>query len=111
MGCHQYMTSSNSTTLESNMSHLDLPFDLSHTLFICTANTLETIPGPLLDRMEIVTLPGYSEEEKLNIARQYLIPRQVEHTGIQPEQLPLTDLAIRRIISHYTREAGVRQPS
>ncbi|MEE9147877.1 MAG: LON peptidase substrate-binding domain-containing protein, partial [Candidatus Tectomicrobia bacterium] len=77
--------------------YLDVPFDLSHTLFICTANTLETIPGPLLDRMEILTLPGYSEEEKLKIARQYLIPRQVENTGLQPEQLPLTDLAIRRI--------------
>ncbi|MEE8292277.1 MAG: LON peptidase substrate-binding domain-containing protein, partial [Candidatus Tectomicrobia bacterium] len=89
--------------------YLDVPFDLSHTLFICTANTLETIPGPLLDRMEILTLPGYSEEEKLDIARQYLVPRQVEHTGLQPGQLSLTDATIRRIISHYTREAGVRQ--
>lgn len=89
--------------------YLDLPFDLSHTLFLCTANTLETIPGPLLDRMEILHLPGYSEEEKLKIAQQYLMPRQIEQTGLTSEQLPLTEATLRRIISHYTREAGVRQ--
>ncbi len=89
--------------------YLDLPFDLSSVFFICTANTLETIPGPLLDRMEILHLSGYSEEEKFSIAQRYLIPRQVEHTGLQPEQLPLTDAGVQRIISHYTREAGVRQ--
>jgi len=89
--------------------YLDLPFDLSHTLFLCTANTLETIPGPLLDRMEILNLPGYSEEEKLKIAQQYLMPRQIEQTGLTSEQLPLTEATLRRIISHYTREAGVRQ--
>jgi ATP-dependent Lon protease len=89
--------------------YLDLPFDLSRVFFICTANTLETIPTPLLDRMEILQLSGYSEEEKLSIARRYLIPRQVEHTGLHPEQLPLTDASVQRIISHYTREAGVRQ--
>jgi ATP-dependent Lon protease len=89
--------------------YLDLPFDLSHTLFLCTANTLETIPGPLLDRMEILNLPGYSEEEKLKIAQQYLVPRQIEQTGLTSEQLPLAEATLRRMISHYTREAGVRQ--
>ena len=89
--------------------YLDLPFDLSRTFFICTANTLETIPGPLLDRMEILSLSGYSEEEKREIARQYLIPRQIEQTGLQPDQLSLSDAVLQRIISHYTREAGVRQ--
>ncbi|MDH3601400.1 MAG: endopeptidase La [Candidatus Tectomicrobia bacterium] len=89
--------------------YLDLPFDLSHTLFLCTANTLETIPGPLLDRMEILNLPGYSEEEKLKIAQQYLMPRRIEQTGLTSEQLPLAEATLRRMISHYTREAGVRQ--
>jgi ATP-dependent Lon protease len=89
--------------------YLDLPFDLSRTFFICTANTLETIPGPLLDRMELISLSGYSEEEKREIARQYLLPRQIEQNGLQADQLPLSDLALQRMISHYTREAGVRQ--
>jgi ATP-dependent Lon protease len=89
--------------------YLDLPFDLSKTFFICTANALETIPSPLLDRLEIMTLPGYSEEEKLAIARRYLLPRQVESTGLLPEQLPLSEAALRRLIGRYTREAGVRQ--
>ena len=89
--------------------YLDLPFDLSNTFFICTANTLETIPGPLLDRLEIMTLPGYSEEEKLEIARRYLLPRQIDNGGLLPEQLQLTDAALRTIIGRYTREAGVRQ--
>jgi ATP-dependent Lon protease len=89
--------------------YLDLPFDLSHTFFICTANALETIPGPLLDRLEIMTLPGYSEEEKLEIARRYLVPRQIDHSGLLPEQLQLSDGVLRTIIGRYTREAGVRQ--
>ncbi|MEE9150123.1 MAG: endopeptidase La, partial [Candidatus Tectomicrobia bacterium] len=89
--------------------YLDLPFDLSQTFFICTANTLETIPSPLLDRMEVMTLAGYSEEEKLEIAQRYLIPRQVDNTGLLPEQLPLTESALQTIIRRYTREAGVRQ--
>ncbi|GIX47399.1 MAG: hypothetical protein KatS3mg131_1610 [Candidatus Tectimicrobiota bacterium] len=84
--------------------YLDLPFDLSKTFFICTANTLETIPGPLLDRLEIMTLPGYSEEEKLEIARRYLVPRQIANTGLRPEQLPLSEAALRVMISRYTRE-------
>jgi ATP-dependent Lon protease len=89
--------------------YLDLPFDLSNAFFICTANALETIPGPLLDRLEIMTLPGYSEEEKLEIARRYLLPRQIDNGGLLPEQLQLTDAALRTIIGRYTREAGVRQ--
>jgi ATP-dependent Lon protease len=89
--------------------YLDLPFDLSNTFFICTANALETIPGPLLDRLEIMTLPGYSEEEKLEIARRYLLPRQIDNTGLLPEQLQLSEAALRTIIGRYTREAGVRQ--
>lgn len=89
--------------------YLDLPFDLSKVFFICTANALETIPGPLLDRMEIMTLAGYSEEEKLEIAQRYQLPRQLEHTGLTPEQLPLSEAALRMMIGRYTREAGVRQ--
>ncbi len=89
--------------------YLDLPFDLSKVFFICTANTLETIPGPLVDRLEIMHLPGYSEEEKLEIAQRYLLPRQTENTGLTPAQLPLSPEALKTIISRYTREAGVRQ--
>jgi ATP-dependent Lon protease len=89
--------------------YLDLPYDLSKTFFICTANDLGTIPGPLLDRLEIMTVPGYSEEEKLEIARRYLVPRRIEDTGLAPEQLLLDDAALHTIISRYTREAGVRQ--
>ena len=89
--------------------YLDLPFDLSSVFFICTANTLETIPPPLVDRMEILTLSGYSLEEKLEIAWRYLLPRQVERSGLLAGQLPLSEVALRAIISHYTHEAGVRQ--
>jgi ATP-dependent Lon protease len=89
--------------------YLDLPFDLSKVFFICTANALEAIPGPLLDRLEIMTLAGYSEEEKLEIAQRYLLPRQVENSGLTPAQLPLSENALRTMISRYTREAGVRQ--
>ena len=89
--------------------YLDLPFDLSGVFFICTANTLETIPAPLIDRMEILTLAGYSLEEKLEIAWRYLVPRQVERSGLLGNQLPLSEAALRAIISHYTHEAGVRQ--
>ena len=90
-------------------NYLDLPFDLSNILFITTANTLETIPGPLLDRMEILRLPGYSEEEKVEIAKRYLIPRQIQQTGLRPEDCIIPDETLKRIISRYTREAGVRQ--
>lgn len=89
--------------------YLDLPFDLSNVFFICTANTLETIPAPLIDRLEIMTLAGYSAEEKLEIAWRYLLPRQVERNGLSAEQLPLSETALRAIIAHYTHEAGVRQ--
>jgi ATP-dependent Lon protease len=90
-------------------NYLDLPFDLSNVLFITTANALETIPGPLLDRMEILRLPGYSEEEKVEIAKRYLIPRQVQQTGLKPEDGIIPDDTLKRVISRFTREAGVRQ--
>ncbi|HWZ33693.1 MAG TPA: endopeptidase La [Bryobacteraceae bacterium] len=90
-------------------NYLDLPFDLSKVMFVTTANTLDTIPAPLLDRMEILRLSGYSEEEKAQIARRYLIPRQFTQTGIKAEQVEITDEALRKMISSYTREAGVRR--
>jgi ATP-dependent Lon protease len=89
--------------------YLDLPFDLSKTFFIATANQLGPIPAPLRDRMEIIQLYGYSEQEKLHIARQYLVPRQVSENGLTEEQFTITDAAIELLASRYTREAGVRQ--
>jgi ATP-dependent Lon protease len=89
-------------------NYLDLPFDLSKVLFVMTANTLETIPQPLLDRMEVLRLSGYSEEEKLAIAKRYLIPKQLKETGVTAEQCTLPDETIKKIISGYTREAGLR---
>jgi ATP-dependent Lon protease len=88
--------------------YLDLPLDLSNVLFITTANQLEPIPGPLRDRMEIIQLSGYTEEEKLEIARRYLVPRQVERNGLTKSKIELTDAALRELIDGYTREAGVR---
>jgi ATP-dependent Lon protease len=90
-------------------NYLDLPFDLSRVFFITTANTLDTIPRPLLDRMEMLRLAGYSEEEKVQIARRYLLPRQLAQTGLTAEQLVIPDEALQYLISSYTREAGVRQ--
>ena len=90
-------------------NYLDLPFDLSKVLFITTANTLDTIPAPLLDRMEILRLSGYSEEEKMQIARRYLLPRQLKQTGLTAEQFVITDEALHKAIASYTREAGVRR--
>ena len=90
-------------------NYLDLPFDLSKVLFITTANTLDTIPAPLLDRMEILGLSGYSEEEKTQIARRYLLPKQLQHTGLTAEKCVITEDALQKIIKSYTREAGVRR--
>ena len=90
-------------------NYLDLPFDLSKVFFVTTANTLDTIPRPLLDRTEVLRLPGYSEEEKVEIAKRYLIPRQLKETGLAPQDCVITEDALRGIISLYTREAGVRQ--
>lgn len=89
-------------------NYLGVDFDLSKVMFIATANQLDTIPGPLRDRMEIIQLPGYTEEEKLEIARRYLLKRQLEANGLGPEQAVITEAALRRIIGDYTREAGVR---
>jgi ATP-dependent Lon protease len=88
--------------------YLDLPFDLSKVLFICTANQLETIPSPLLDRMDVIQLSGYTEDEKLGIARKYLVPKQLDAHGLTAEQLAIGDDALRVVIREYTREAGVR---
>jgi len=88
--------------------YLDLRFDLSKVLFVCTANQLDTIPGPLLDRMEIIRLSGYITDEKLAIAKHHLWPRQLERAGVKPSKLKITDAALRQIIEGYAREAGVR---
>ena len=89
-------------------NYLGVPFDLSRVVFIATANMLDTIPGPLQDRMEIISLPGYTEEEKLEIARRYLVRRQLEANGLSPEQAEIDPEALRLTIKGYTREAGVR---
>jgi ATP-dependent Lon protease len=89
--------------------YLGVPFDLSEVLFIATANFIQSIPGPLLDRMEVVEFSGYTEREKLQIARQYLVPRQFEENGIAAEQLEITDEALSEVVTGYTRESGVRQ--
>jgi len=89
-------------------NYLAVPFDLSRVMFIATANVLDSIPGPLLDRMEIIDLPGYTEDEKVEIARRYLVRRQLEANGLQPEQCSIDDAALRLIASDYTREAGCR---
>jgi len=90
-------------------NYLDLPWDLSKTLFITTANTLDTIPRPLLDRMEILRLTGYTEEEKVQIAKKYLLPRQLSESGVSAEQAIISDDTIRALIQGYTREAGLRR--
>ena len=89
-------------------NYLGVPFDLSKVMFIGTANVLDHIPGPLRDRMEMIELPGYTEEEKVQIGRRYLVPRQLEANGLTIEQCGITDAAIRTVIEDYTREAGVR---
>jgi ATP-dependent Lon protease len=88
--------------------YLDVPYDLSRVMFVCTANELDRVPGPLRDRMEVIQLAGYSEEEKLQIARRYLVPRQLERNGLRKSWLAISDAGLRTLIRDYTREAGVR---
>ncbi len=90
-------------------NYLAVPFDLSRVMFITTANVLDTVPGPLRDRMEVIDLPGYVEDEKLEIARRYLVARQLAANGLKPDQAEISDAALGSIIREYTREAGVRQ--
>src|SRR5256885_6629101 len=90
-------------------NYLDVPFDLSKVMFITTANMLDPIPEPLRDRMEIIELQGYTEDEKVHIAFRYLIPRQIDENGIKAEQIEYPEGSVRFIIRHYTRQAGVRK--
>ena len=90
-------------------NYIDIPFDLSKVFFVATANTVSTIPAALLDRMELIELSGYTEEEKVQIAKKYLIPRQRERNGLKTADLHFTDALLRKIIRSYTREAGVRE--
>src|SRR5262249_52910947 len=88
--------------------YLDVPFDLSRILFITTANVLDTVPAPLRDRMEIIELAGYTEEEKVHIARKHLVPKQTAEHGLAPDHIEWTDDALRLLVRGYTREAGLR---
>jgi ATP-dependent Lon protease len=104
--CSRCSTPSRTATFRDH--YLDVPFDLSNVMFIATANTLDTIPGPLRDRMEVIEIAGYTEEEKLQIAKRYLVPRQIERNGLKRKQISIHDRALRAVIRDYTREAGVR---
>lgn len=88
--------------------YMNVPFDLSKVMFICTANTLDTVPAPLLDRMETIRIPGYTEHEKIKIARRYLLPRQATENGLKPRELQLSDSVLAKLVREYTREAGLR---
>jgi ATP-dependent Lon protease len=88
--------------------YLDVTFDLSNVLFIATANVMDTVPPALRDRLEVIDIPGYTEDDKLQIARRYLVPRQLAENGLSPNQVKISDAALRQIVRHYTREAGVR---
>ena len=105
--CSRCSIPSRTRTFRDN--YLDVPFDLSRVVFITTANMLDTIPGPLRDRMEIIALAGYTAGEKLEIAKRYLVRRQLEANGLKAEQVEIDDEALRRIIESYTREAGRAQ--
>ena len=104
--CSRCWTPSRTRRFRDN--YLGVAFDLSKVMFIATANVLDTIPGPVRDRMEIIELPGYTEDEKLEIAKRYLLKRQLAASGLRPDQCEITEDAIRSIIRDYTREAGVR---
>lgn len=88
--------------------YLDIPFDLSRVMFIATANTTDTIPPPLLDRLEIIWVPGYLEEEKVEIAKRHLIPREIAENGLGKYEIHFKDQAIKKIVSEYTKESGLR---
>ena len=90
-----------------NDHYLEVDYDLSNVFFVCTSNSMN-IPGPLLDRMEVIRLPGYTEDEKLNIAQRYLVPKQIKNNGLKADELEITDLALVDLIRYYTKEAGVR---
>ncbi len=87
--------------------YVEVEYDLSDVMFVATANSMN-IPAPLLDRMEIIRLSGYTEDEKLNIAHRYLMPKQLKNNGLKPEEISISESAIRDIVRYYTREAGVR---
>ena len=90
-----------------NDHYLEVDYDLSNVFLSCTSNSMN-IPGPLLDRMEVIRLPGYTEDEKLNIAQRYLVPKQIKNNGLKADELEITDLALIDLIRYYTKEAGVR---